>query len=110
MKTAENLEVVEAIPLDRLQIETDGPWCEMRASQASAKYKEDAPPLPKGVKKEKWEKDFMDKGRNEPMAITQVAWVVAKVKGVRIEDVCEAAWRNSIQMFGLGELQEESEP
>ena len=110
MKTEENLEVVKAIPLDRLQIETDGPWCEMRPSQASARYKEDALPLPRGVKKEKWEKDFMVKGRNEPVAITHVAWVVAKVKGVSIEYVCEAAWRNSIQMFGLGEPQESSEP
>ena len=111
MKTEENLEVVKAIPLDRLQIETDGPWCEMRASQASAKYKEGVPPLPKAVKKEKWEKEFMVKGRNEPVAITHVAWVVAQIKGIKVEEVCEAAWRNSIEMFGLGEeVSEEGEP
>ena len=26
MKTEENVDVVRAIPLDRMQIETDGPW------------------------------------------------------------------------------------
>ncbi len=107
LKTEDNLEVVKAIPLDRLQIETDGPWCEMRASQASAKHRNGAPPLPKAVKKEKWEKDCMVKGRNEPVTITHVAWVVAKVKGLNVEEVCEAAWRNSIQMFGLGESEVE---
>ena len=106
MKTEENLEVVRAIPLDHLQIETDGPWCEMRASQASAKYKEDAPPLPKAVKKEKWAKDFMIKGRNEPVAVAHVAWVIAKVKRLSIEEICEYALRNSIEMFGLGESRE----
>ena len=103
MKTEENLEVVKAIPLDRLQIETDGPWCEMRASHASAKYKDAAPPLPRSVKKEKWEKDCMVKGRNEPASISHVAHVIARVKGIPIEKVCEAAWGNSIRMFGLGE-------
>ena len=103
MKTEENLEVVKAIPLDRLQIETDGPWCEMRPSHASAKYKDAAPPLPKIMKKEKWGRDCMVKGRNEPVTISHVAHVVAMVKGIPVEEVCEAAWRNSIQMFGLGE-------
>ncbi|MCJ1448258.1 MAG: hypothetical protein MMC23_008773 [Stictis urceolatum] len=103
LKTEENLEVVREVPLGRLQIETDGPWCEMRPSHASAKHKEGAPPLPKAVKKEKWTKDMMVKGRNEPVAISHVAQVVASVKGIAVEDVCEAAWNNSIRMFGLGE-------
>lgn len=38
MKTKENCEVVKCVPLERLQVETDGPWCEMRASHASADF------------------------------------------------------------------------
>ncbi|KAF2766414.1 Mg-dependent DNase [Teratosphaeria nubilosa] len=103
MKTEENIAVVKEVPLERLQIETDGPWCEMRPSHASAKYLKDAPPLPKAVKKEKWSAECMVKGRNEPCAITQVAHAIAAIKGVPVEEVCEHAWRNSIRMFGLGE-------
>ncbi|KAJ5176303.1 Deoxyribonuclease Tat-D [Penicillium canariense] len=90
MKTEENLEVVKAIPLDRIQIETDGPWCEIRPSHASAKHLNGAPDLPKSVKKEKWQKGLMIKGRNEPMAIARVAHVIASVKGISVEEVCEA--------------------
>jgi len=89
LKTEENLAVAKEVPLERLQIETDGPWCEMRPSHASAKLLEDAPDLPKAVKKEKWSAETMVKGRNEPCAITQVAHAVAKIKGVSVEEVCE---------------------
>ncbi|KAL1872241.1 hypothetical protein Plec18167_006844 [Paecilomyces lecythidis] len=102
MKTEENLEVVKATPLERIQIETDGPWCEIRPSHASAKYLQGAPPLPKALKKEKFQKGCMVKGRNEPVAISHVAHVIANVKGISVEEVCEAAWNNSIKMFGLG--------
>lgn len=132
MKTEENLDVVKAVPLERLQIETDGPWvcfpfwgfplwrcfflaancskCEMRASHASAKYKDDAPELPKSVKKEKWSADSMVKGRNEPATIVHVAHVIAKVKGISSAEVCQAAWNNSVKMFGLGEAQGQQAP
>lgn len=103
MKTEENIEVVKNIPLNRLQLETDGPWCEMRASHASMKYRAAAPPLPRSVKKEKWERGMMVKGRNEPLAIVQVAYAVATIKNIPIQEVCEAAWNNSVRMFGLGE-------
>ncbi|KAL3481605.1 hypothetical protein BJX99DRAFT_149739 [Aspergillus californicus] len=103
LKTEENLEVVKAMPLDRIQIETDGPWCEIRPSHASSKFLAGAPALPKAVKKERWQKGNMVKGRNEPVAIAQVAHVIANVKSITVEEVCEAAWNNSIRMFGLGE-------
>ncbi|KAK4549816.1 hypothetical protein LTR36_005117 [Oleoguttula mirabilis] len=89
MKTEENIAVVKEVPLERLQIETDGPWCDMRPSHASAQYLKDAPELPKAVKKEKWSTKFMVKGRNEPCAIPRVAWAVAAIKGVSVEEVCE---------------------
>ena len=89
MKTEENIAVVKAVPLERLQIETDGPWCDMRPSHASATYRKDAPELPKAVKKEKWTAEAMVKGRNEPCAITQVAYAVAAIKEVPVDVVCE---------------------
>ena len=89
MKTDENLAVVKEVPLERLQIETDGPWCDMRPSHASAKFTRDAPEVPRAVKKEKWVPEAMVKGRNEPCMITRVAWAVAGVKGVSVEEVCE---------------------
>ncbi|KMQ41807.1 deoxyribonuclease TatD [Trichophyton rubrum] len=102
LKTEENLEVVRAMPLDRIQIETDGPWCEIRPSHAS--YKHVKSTLPKSCKKEKWQKGCMVKGRNEPVAIVRVAEVIAAVKGITVDEVCEAAWNNSVRMFGLGEV------
>ena len=62
----------------------------MRASHASAKHRIGAPPLPKAVRKEKWERGLMVKGRNEPATISHVAHVIASVKGITIEEVCEA--------------------
>lgn len=35
LKTKENLNIVLKIPLDRLMIETDAPWCEIRKSSAA---------------------------------------------------------------------------
>ncbi|KAF2461527.1 deoxyribonuclease tatD [Lineolata rhizophorae] len=103
LKTEENVEVVKEIPLERLQIETDGPWCEIRPSHASSKYLKDAPEMPKAVKKEKWAPGLMVKGRNEPATIPLVAHVIARIKEIPVGDVCEAAWNNSTKMFGLGE-------
>ena len=74
----------------------------MRPSHASARFLADAPPLPKKVKKEQWAKDCMVKGRNEPVAITHIAHAIARIKDIPVEDVCEAAWRNSVKMFGFG--------
>lgn len=45
LKTEENLQVVLQIPIDKLMIETDAPWCEIRKSHAGYKFLEPYPNL-----------------------------------------------------------------
>ncbi|TDZ27329.1 Deoxyribonuclease Tat-D [Colletotrichum spinosum] len=99
-----SLEMVREIPLERLQIETDAPWGEIPAnSEVAKRYLAHAPGLPQSKKKDKFELGLMVKGRNESCTMERVAFVVAGLKGVAVEEVAEAAWRNSVRMFGLGE-------
>jgi len=132
-KTKENCDVVSEVHLDRIMLETDGPWCEVRPSHEGYKYLiEKKEPVENGsgtapekqqqqkskknqkkeseiferfktVKKEKWEEGAMVKGRNEPCNIERVAKIVAGIKGVPVEDVCEAAWRNTVKLFDVVE-------
>lgn len=55
----------------------------------------------KVVKKEKWEPGAMVKGRNEPCTIEKIGSIVAGLKGVSVEEVCEAAWRNTVTVFPI---------
>ncbi|KAK1245214.1 hypothetical protein MKX08_004843 [Trichoderma sp. CBMAI-0020] len=142
LKTEENLAMVKEVTLDRIMLETDGPWCEVRPSHAGYQYLIEKKPEPeqpapnvvaqapagaaqqqskqpkkqknqkkesevpdrfKIVKKEKWQEGAMIKGRNEPCTIERVAKIVAAVKGVTIEELCEASWKNTVSVFGLGE-------
>ncbi|KAK7980945.1 hypothetical protein PG989_013402 [Apiospora arundinis] len=173
-KTADNCAVVKEIHLDRLMLETDGPWCEVRPShegwrllveqtkkqqglqelqlqqlslsetttpgtstpsssvaatdiddvvittdgrvkrpsvqqqsqKKGKKPQKKEPEIPerwKTVKKEKWAEGAMIKGRNEPCMIERVSKIVAAIKEVSEEEVCEAAWKNTVQVFGLDE-------
>lgn len=56
----------------------------------------------KSVKKEKWVEGAIIKGRNESCFIGRVAWAVAGIKGLTVQEVADAAWKNSVAMFGLG--------
>ncbi|KAK1584833.1 TatD family hydrolase [Colletotrichum navitas] len=101
----ESLEMVREIPLDRLQIETDAPWGEIPAgSELAKRYLANAPALPQSKKKDKFEMGLMVKGRNESCTMERVAYVVAGLKGLSVEEVADAAWKNSVNMFKLGEL------
>ena len=66
LKTKENIEVVKKIPLDKLCLETDAPYCDIRPTHESYKYVETTF---EKVKKEKMKKGLICKDRNEPCMI-----------------------------------------
>ncbi|TFK56549.1 Mg-dependent DNase [Heliocybe sulcata] len=113
LKTEENLAACKAIRLDKLMVETDAPWCSMTSTHASKKHLDTLPAdlralyFPAAVQPEKFAAGKAVKGRNEPVAIGGVAWVVHRVnEGVSYEEVVENAWRNTVKVFGLEELNE----
>ena len=79
LRTEENLDVVRQIPVEKLMLETDAPWCEIKPTHASSKYLDKSNIIP-SVKKEKWKAGSMVKGRNEPCNITQILDVVSALK------------------------------
>ncbi|KTW29870.1 hypothetical protein T552_01074 [Pneumocystis carinii B80] len=100
LKTEENLKVVKEIPLEYLMLETDAPWCSISPTHASYPYIKDTSYVFCAEKKDKFISGKMVRGRNEPCTIIQVACVVSHLKGLSIEKVSEAAYLNSIKMFG----------
>ncbi|KAK0565256.1 hypothetical protein OC861_003869 [Tilletia horrida] len=108
LKTDENLAVVKTLPLDRLMLETDAPWCDIRQTHASNVHLQawkDAHPdqatlaFPPTTKKEKYKDTAMVKGRNEPCSLLGVAAVVAALKGVSVEEVAAVTTANAKWLF-----------
>mmetsp|Transcript_17798 Transcript_17798/g.17025 ORF Transcript_17798/g.17025 Transcript_17798/m.17025 type:complete len:142 (+) Transcript_17798:579-1004(+) len=86
LKTQENLDLVKLIPLDRMLLETDCPYCDIRNTHASAPFvKTRFTKAPK----EKYNLDpvKMCKDRNEPCTVVQVLEVVSALLEKSEEEV-----------------------
>lgn len=66
LKTQENLDVVKGIPVERMMIETDSPYCEIKSTHAGISFVKSIWP---SKRKEKYDKDSTVKGRNEPCLV-----------------------------------------
>jgi len=98
LRTEQCLEVVKAIPADKLLLETDAPWCGIKKTHPSHPHVgSDFGAW--AVKKEKWAAGSLIKDRNEPCCLHQVAEVVAAVRGVALEQLAEQCWQNSERLF-----------
>ncbi|XP_038062176.1 putative deoxyribonuclease TATDN1 [Patiria miniata] len=96
LKTAANIEAMCSVPSDKLLIETDAPWCEIRPSHAGFKYIKTSFQT---KKKEKWEQGFCVKSRNEPSHIIQVLEVMAAAREENIEELAQNLHDNTEKLF-----------
>jgi len=96
LKTDANCAVAAAVPLDRLHLETDAPWCEIRRTHASFRHVRTHWPA---VEPKKHDPDRLVKGRSEPAQLLQVAEAVAGVRGAELGEVLAAAYANSRRLF-----------
>jgi TatD DNase family protein len=105
LKTQENLDVVRQIPLDRLLLETDAPWCGIKNSHVSKAYVTTEFP---SKKREKYEKGWMIKDRMEPCMIVQVLEVVARIKGMEPTELSRIVYDNTMKLFYRCQVREET--
>ncbi|EFA06484.1 deoxyribonuclease TATDN1 [Tribolium castaneum] len=99
LKTKENLETVSALPSDKILIETDCPWCEIRPTHAGYSFISKENLITNSVKKEKWRTDCMVKSRNEPCNIRQVLDVIAVVKNENPDTLSKLIYENTLKLF-----------
>lgn len=98
LKTEENLKAVKQIPADKIMLETDAPWCDIRPTHASYQHvrtKFDS------RKKERFEMGLQVKNRNEPCNIVQVLEVVAGVKGMDVDELADLVKETTESVFKL---------
>ncbi|EGZ21431.1 hypothetical protein PHYSODRAFT_350745 [Phytophthora sojae] len=96
LKTAENLDCVKAIPLHRLMIETDAPWCDIRATHAGHGHVKTSW---QSKKAEKYSPDCLVKGRNEPCTLIQVLEIISAIRGEDQDHVAATVLENTLQVF-----------
>lgn len=98
LRTEQNLEVLSQLPIDKILLETDAPYCDIRSTHPSFKY---VKTICESRKKEKFEKGFQVKGRNEPCNIVQVLEVVSAVVQVPADDLANIVHQTAETTFNL---------
>eukprot|EP01105_Mastigella_eilhardi_P020201 TRINITY_DN4791_c0_g1_i2.p2 TRINITY_DN4791_c0_g1~~TRINITY_DN4791_c0_g1_i2.p2 ORF type:complete len:305 (+),score=81.48 TRINITY_DN4791_c0_g1_i2:3-917(+) len=103
LKTEQNLEVVKQVPLDKLCLETDAPYCRISSTSAGFKYvtKDTKKVLTQWPEKQKdkWVLHCRVKSRNEPCNILEVADVVSVVRGCPRADIVAAVRQTTVNLF-----------
>jgi len=100
LRTEENLQVVKALPLDHIVLETDAPWCSIKATHASHKFVKST--WDEVKKPEKWEDGKCVRDRCEPCHLRQVLEVIAGCRNEDPEVVAKQTTANARRIFFRG--------
>lgn len=96
LKSMDVASVAAKVPLNRLLVETDAPWCSIKASSPAAALVASSW---RSVKKEKWEEGATVKDRCEPCHVRAVAEALAGLSGVSVREVSVATEANVDALF-----------
>ena len=106
LRSAESIEVVKTLPAERLLLETDAPWCDVRKSHAGwpLLVASGAPSPRRKVDKKKKRaagaEAALVKGRNEPCELDVVLHVLAAARGEEPAALAAQILINTRRCFG----------
>ncbi|RUS84705.1 hypothetical protein EGW08_007533 [Elysia chlorotica] len=96
LKTQENIDVMCSIPSEKLMIETDCPYCDIRQTHAGHKF---VKTQFESKKKEKFDPNHCVKSRNEPCTIVQVLEVMSGARGEDPDVLADLMYKNTMELF-----------
>jgi len=96
LRTDESLAVVKELPLDKILLETDCPYCEVRKTHPGYQYIQTHF---EAKAEKKFERGLTVKSRIEPCHIVQVAEVIAGCKGLLLKEVADACFDNTFRLY-----------
>lgn len=99
LKTEESVKVVKHLPIDRIMIESDAPWCELRQSHAGARFAKAHLQRPVSVDKSKHTMECQVKGRNEPYSTRLVLEAIAAIKDIPTNELADQIYDNTTRVF-----------
>lgn len=98
LRTDESLAVCRELNLNRILLETDCPYCEVRQTHPGHGYIRTHFNDAKAEKK--FQRGCTVKNRQEPVHLIQVAEIVAGVKDLPLQQVADATYQNTLQLYG----------
>lgn len=99
-RSVDNLEVAKQVPLDRLLLETDAPWCDIRPSHPSYEFIKQLP-FEVAKKPDRWKSGQMVKGRCEPCSVENVARVYAHITNQDLDLVASTVYKSTLDLLKL---------